>query len=129
MDYKRMVKELLEGSSKIDRMKKEIFSLTKIILGLTKLYGPGSIMKETFESNTCKWVLTCDENGELFIECKIWVIKGTWIAMFPSHNDISLDFVQEAFNGLPILLKGWLKIFPHFEKRIKPFLEASKVKF
>ena len=146
-----MVKKILEGSRKIDQMKKEINLFISMMNGIIKNYvskSPWVVFgdeKHTLEITRMfkswsgrTWIVTIGHDGKRNADIAYSFSK--LIEISPSHvvdycyksdgsEPLSLHNTSEVYKGLPVLLKGLVKIIPTMKyQHLDDFIKASKVR-
>lgn len=127
MESKELVQKLVRGSENIDRMKKEIETVVRILLWLIhwslvtesqSIHFPGGF-----------WRLDRDGNCALFVECLTSSMLGGDTVRINQRGSLHIGYgdVQSVHDALPYLIQGILKLFPLIH--IQPFLDAADYQF
>ncbi|GEM_PF-5907253 len=142
MDSKIIVEQLLKGSSNIDLMKIEIHRLVKMVKGFAFISHHCTCCSDksiyvTFKSEcgSCEWIIRGHigsmnkEKNIINIECQVTKDLVKRLAYEDSGNRLfPSDTTQNVYEGLPVLIKGVIEIFPEIESFWKYLVEASKAK-
>ncbi len=141
MDGKETVRQLIIGSAEIDRMKREVEAVVRMVIGFVDhdTLKRMRFKEDAFSSSECEWRLcSWDINGmslwdaklELGVEC--WLISGDHHEIKKlayqsksGHGTFSLKNAQAIHEGLPVFIEGVAKTFPDLTKRWQPLLDAA----
>lgn len=131
------VQQILQGSKNIDRMRSEIETFVRMILGLVTKMGLESYLREDYQncrdmmsrSEDCRWRLFLDSEGTFHVEC--WVIEnlGEGLSLIystqPDSEVLYSRLVHLVHKNLGVFLSGMEKIFPSLGIALRPYLEAA----
>lgn len=132
------VRQLLRGSSEIDRMRSEIFQITKMLVGLLSLsrfprHAPP--IKKEFKGASSVWeFLHKPSLGRTEIVCFVGVknmqsIFAAHVRIPEEPNHVSYcisEHISAVHRSLPDFVEGMRTAFPRLEHQLKPFLDAGK---
>lgn len=148
-----IVRQLLDGSRNIDRMRKEIDSVVNMLLGLLANYditcwecsprsqreewGTETLRYSVFTSPDCEWKIQrryeIDSGSRLVVSCTLISSVGSpGDCRTPTYDSdhrkgVSLYFrdVQSTHRALSVLVEGMLHAFPNLAKTWQPILDAA----
>ena len=139
-----IVQQLLNGSAEIDRMKKEIDSVVKMVVGLLRdwdiMQWKSNIIPDTnhrcgrvFQSSKCEWIIKMNEHSKFDVECIILsqadhASDRTTCAYDSRRNFFSLEYVERVHQCLNVFVISMALDFPNLTERMKPLLEANPQK-
>ena len=144
------VEAIIDGSHKIDEMRKRIYEFVKMLEGLVnkKSYDKISVFGISIGgNNNMFWKIVpsyihwrgfkedAPSVTESFrTEAYIWSTgilsddeKKRLIFCADDPSVLNYRDVQPLYDNLQFLLSGMIEIFPEIERKIKPFLDASEV--
>lgn len=144
MDFNtKLVKDLVKGSAEIDRMRREIDSVVKMVSGL---FDPDEMKKklsdgedlELFSSDSSRWELRRDLDSRYLIR----VFLKTDGGFLTTPKGRLVNSTEDVFNPrvipatavamfhqeLPKFLWVMGELNPSLEKKLKPFIDASWAK-
>lgn len=146
MDSKQIVQNLLQGSRNIDRMKKEVEQVVKMIIGCAFMSNHRGCLEvdlhETFETSSCIWKVRGTmgamnrTKNKIEVEC---VLKLPCSAPHQDHFILSLsycsegripfhsEYAQQVYENLFVFVEGMMRIMPDIEKEWAMFINASTV--
>ena len=138
MDGKKIVRQLLTGSAEIDRLKREVESVVRMVLGFVdhNTLKEMRFKEEIFNSYRYTWRIFVwnstgipwDANLKLDAECSSLINGDHMELVYQSMHGyglISLRDIQAVHEGLPIFIEGMAKTFPGLMKRWQPLLDAA----
>ncbi len=153
MNYQKMVQQIFKGSRNINKMKEDVIYLVSMVFGLLgeipeigeglpKLNGESEKIRYVVPiGNTkyCSWSMETIEKKPT-VTCVVRLtyddrkIKGcnNWITAYVSGytvNQIPSNYIQDVFDGLPSFIEGMISRYPYLERRLKPFIRASGIRF
>ncbi|MCK9352309.1 MAG: hypothetical protein M0P76_06015 [Candidatus Pacebacteria bacterium] len=140
----KTVEAIINGSRKIDEMRKRICETVKMLNGLVnkKSYNKVGVFGLMIYTNSNMFwkikpsnihrrgfiVETPTVTESFHVEAYISENNKPRL-IFSEHDSSVLNYhdVQLIYDNLHMLLSGMMEIFPEIERKIKPFLEASEV--
>jgi hypothetical protein len=127
MDNMEIVRQLVQGSENLDRMKKTTECVVLIFLGLLKINLAPSENRVCPLKGEPHWIVYID-SGRPSISCRIKEGPDQSSLRFSSEEGlfrISLRDVQATYDALPLLVEGMRKEFPFMEKDLEYIFKAS----
>ena len=135
-----MVRTILNGSKRINEMKKEIKSFVSILSGFVNMIkrDPDNTLSDTQLLATKKQSSTETNSNELYWFIEKPKIVGTEITILLKHllvdryvqnsiDETPLELVEDVYNSLPTLLEESYKKFPRLREKIAPLIDASRL--
>lgn len=128
-----IVEQLLRGSDNIDRMRKEVECVVRMIIGLLELPRHETVVRK-FENRECKWMLIWYKEGSCLrrelpvVQCWLKREYGSRLAYSTDSGEINsfcMEVVQEVHQNLSGFVYGMLKDFSELCPKIRPFLVAA----
>ena len=130
------VRQLIDGSRKIDQMKSEVEQVVKMICGMLKYCTGAShiVRSESFSDSCCKWTVSVSignidtKRDVVVVECWSTYIAHTLaftnLANYPFHTETA----EDVYDSLPVFVAGMLEMFPELEKQWVPMIRAANHK-
>ena len=140
MNNEDIAAKLLRGSQNLDRMKKEIDQLVKMVLGFVKksASGPSRSIRFGREYDTFKWEISGEVGhgmnpslNHLGTRCLLR-FQGGWTMGWDTQNphlDPASHKVQAVYEALPKLIEVVIAEFPEIQETWAHLIEASEVVF
>ncbi|MBI2064669.1 MAG: hypothetical protein HYT62_01290 [Candidatus Yanofskybacteria bacterium] len=126
MDSKEIVRKLIVGSETIDRMKREIDSTVKAVVGLVNFfYDARASNIGRFPSLRGTWYIWRRSGHELKVEYLFEGSRVGYSTLLCVGKDINLRDVSDVHQDLPIFIEGMVKMFPYLTKNWQPILDAA----
>lgn len=139
-----MVQAILKGSKNIDRMREEIYSIIRMVLGLIYSSSDWERLSVTMRGleatldmgdDRYKWVAAINSHGRLSVECDEYDTLPNRVAIFwlgdvdEKDKHYPAETVLKVHGSLQLFLQGIIKIVPEVGEKLEIFLEASEVQF
>ncbi len=149
MEDNEMVNQLLRGSWDIDRMKKDIEQIVRMVRGLVapsleSMRVPDLGLQMTiYKSPSCVWRMhilgkgfgCLSQRTEVYCELSCHGQPERGLVTHYRHihggdTGLSVENVRRVYESLPKFLEGMLNTFPELKERFKPFIdEATRLGF
>ena len=134
MESTELVQQLLVGSERTNKMRKEIDDFIGMILGFLNKNDLSRFKHQEvicrFESIGFCWII---EMAKSFLWVKVTkslssdlAYDSLYLYTYGAGYQIPLKYVQPIRQGLPDFLTNMRKIFPQLEERFAPLLEAAE---
>lgn len=137
MEGKEIVRKLVVGQQNLDLMKREIYMVVNLFIGLLRYERSCWDKDDTFvfESEATRWQLWVVEstslNPEFALGCDLKLGKGS-VSAFAinwNHIEMRLNQIEKVYDELPTFIDGIIQTFPGVADRIKPILKAAERRF
>jgi hypothetical protein len=130
MNANEIVKGILSGSAAIDRMRKEVDDVVRIIDGLLKNELPIDFNTK-FTSERSEWSIRKHplNGGKVYFEVKCCIrLSLGWQSGYSLRGEVPFhsENVQEVHECLPDFIQGVAKEFPSIEERWQFLLKAAE---
>jgi hypothetical protein len=136
-----LVQNLLNGSENIDRFNKEIKQVLHLLFWLTKSEEIHSKMfafqEEELEYTSLLHWWRVRKSGEKAFDLTLSIMyeqRGTcrnFKRIYTTKSHIlkppQLEYVQNVWEALPLIVEGFEEDFPELKERWKPFLGAAQL--
>lgn len=139
------IDQLIRGSKNMDRMQQEIDLFVKLIAYFLTHTAPGNFYTHknpyVFDNDGCRWVIDLtlhDTRGviEGKIKCLMANQNNGWFLVYQydcikkvTNQQITIWKIKEIYETLPKFEEQLRQEFYGWTPTIKPFIEASKIKF
>lgn len=125
-----VVEELLQGSENINRMRREIDQVVRMVWGLAYDARGGTqrtAYDSTFPCDSTDYVMHWRIMGS---KVSLWKIGSVSIQLYcavEGAEKINVEFVQVVHENLTFFVRGMVELFPGLQQKMEPFIKASKV--
>lgn len=143
MDGNTVAHRLIAGSTAIDRMKKEVEQVIRMVMGLLNagdlfrkgVSSTGEFYVEfrDYACERCEWRVSVNRYPSVYcVECWIPFQRGALslkLAYSSTPNAIPFrtENAQRVHEALSVFVQGMIEHFPELSERLQPFLDAADV--
>jgi len=130
MDGNEIIHKLIVGSEAIDRMRKEIDLVVRMILG----FSHGVAWKDElvrFEGKDGFWEIRYKQRSMQNLKAECWIVSVTAVMELAYDTQdfrfaqVPLRFVKAVYGMLPLFVEGMAKECPQLDKSWQPLLDAA----
>jgi len=132
-EAQKIVQNLIKGSQEIDRMRKEVDCVVKMIIGFVDLYHCSweDYRRERFFLSNSKycWEIFMNPRPK-GLEVKFLYIEDESspprCLFYCGQPIFFLNQVKIVYDALPVFVKGMVRMFPDLQNRWQPLLDAAE---
>lgn len=125
------VRQLLDGSLKINEMRKEIKQVILIVLGIIDdiVRQEGLREDESSYTNSATLSWKIEKKNKVFVYCVILLPNGKSVnigrEVYDLPGEIPLEYVNTVYEQLPQFLAQLSLVFPPLKNKIEIFLAVA----